>query len=95
MQSKIDRIRLRKTFSHTKPTITIGKNGVTASMIQEAVKQLKASEIIKIRVLKSALKQKSFDVIKNALTEGIDIDMIESRGHNILLYKAFQSHNSK
>ena len=95
MQSKIDWIRLRKTFSHTKPTITIGKNGVTVNLIQEALKQLKTSEIIKIRVLKSALQQNSFDVIKNALVEGIDADLVESLGHNILLYKASQNHNSK
>jgi RNA-binding protein YhbY len=95
MQSKRDRIKLRKTFADTKPTITIGKNGVTVNLIQEALKQLKAKEVIKIRVLKSALHQNSFDVIKNALIEGIDVDLIESRGHNILLYKASQSYNSK
>jgi len=95
MQSKRDRIKLRKTFTDTKPTRTIGKNGVTVNLIQEALKQLKAKEVIKIRVLKSALQQNSFDVIKNALIEGIDVDLVESRGHNILLYKASQSYNSK
>jgi RNA-binding protein YhbY len=43
-------MRIRETFTHTKPTITIGKNGVTVNLIQEALKQLKTSEIIKIRV---------------------------------------------
>ena len=95
MQSKRDRIKLRKTFTDTKPTITIGKNGVTVNLIQEALKQLKAKEVIKIRVLKSALQQNSFDGIKNAFIEGIDVDLVESRGHNILLYKASQSYNSK
>jgi RNA-binding protein YhbY len=94
MQPKIDRIKLRKTFTDTKPTLTIGKNGVTVNLIQEALKQLQASEIIKIRVLKSALQQNSFEVIKNTLIEGIGIDLVESRGHNLLLYKAPQSHNS-
>jgi RNA-binding protein YhbY len=94
MQPKIDRIKLRKTFTDTKPTLTIGKNGVTVNLIQEALKQLQASEIIKIRVLKSALQQNSFEVIKNTLIEGIGIDLVESRGHNLLLYKASQSHNS-
>ena len=88
MLSKKDRIRIRETFSRTKPTITIGKNGVTANLIQEALKQLKTTEIIKIRVLKSALQQNSFDQIKNILIEGIDVDWAESRGHNILVYKA-------
>lgn len=88
MQSKKDRKRLRKAFTHSKPTITIGKNGVTATLIHEALKQFKTNEIIKIRVLKSALQQNSFNVIKNTLLEGIDADLVESRGHNILLYKA-------
>ena len=88
MLSKKDRMRIRETFTHTKPTITIGKNGVTANLIQEALKQLKTNEIIKIRVLKSALQQNSFDEVKNTLIEGIDVDLVESRGHNILVYKA-------
>jgi RNA-binding protein len=88
MQPKISRIKLRKSFTQTKPTITVGKNGVTPNLIREASKQLKVREIIKIRVLKSALQQNSFDVIKNTLVQGIDIDLVESRGHNILVYKA-------
>lgn len=90
MLSKKDRMRIRETFTHTKPTITIGKNGVTVILIQEALKQLKTSEIIKIRVLKSALQHDSFDVVTNTLAEGIDVDLVETRGHNILLYKAPQ-----
>jgi len=88
MQAKISRIKLRKFFTQTKPTITVGKNGVTPNLIQEASKQLKVREIIKIRVSKSALQQNSFDVIRNTLVQGIDIDLVESRGHSILLYKA-------
>ena len=88
MQPKISRIKLRKSFTQTKPTIAVGKNGVTSNLIREASKQLKVREIIKIRVLKSALQQNSFDDIKNTLVQGIDIDLVEARGHNILLYKA-------
>lgn len=90
MQSKKDRIRLRKKFAHIKPTITIGKNGVTDNLIQETLKQLITNETIKIRVLKSALQYNSFDAIKNTLIEGIDVDLVDSRGHNILVYKASQ-----
>lgn len=90
MLSKKDRKRILETFSYTKPTITIGKNGVTANLIQEVLKQLDTSEIIKIRVLKSALQHEPFDVIKNIFIERIDVDLIETRGHSILLYKAPQ-----
>jgi RNA-binding protein len=88
MLSKKDRKRLRKAFTHSKQTIAIGKNGVTATLIHEVLKQLKTNEVIKIRVLKSALQQNSFNVIKNTLLERIDVDLVDSRGHNILVYKA-------
>jgi RNA-binding protein YhbY len=39
---------------------------------------------------KSALQHDSFDVVTNTLAEGIDVDLVETRGHNILLYKAPQ-----
>jgi len=90
MISKKHRMSIRETFTDTKPSITIGKNGVTDNLVQETLKQLTISEIIKIRVLKSALQHETFNAIKNSLAERTDVDLVETRGHTILLYKAKQ-----
>jgi RNA-binding protein YhbY len=90
MISKNHRMSIRETFTDTKPTLSIGKNGVTPNLVQETLRQLNISEIIKIRVLKSALQHETFDAIKNNLIERIHIDLVETRGHTILLYKAKQ-----
>jgi RNA-binding protein len=83
-------MRIRETFTDTKPTLTIGKNGVTNNLVQETLKQLNTSEIIKIRVLKAALQHETFDAIKKNLIERTLVDLVEVRGHTILLYKAKQ-----
>jgi RNA-binding protein len=90
MISKKHRMSIRETFTDTKPTLTIGKNGVTDNLVQEALKQLTISEIIKIRVLKSALQHETFNAIKISLVERTHVDLVETRGHTILLYKAKQ-----
>ncbi len=92
MISKKQQMRLRGLFTHIKPTISIGKNGVTTNLIQEVLKQFKTNEAIKIRVLKSALQHETFKAIRSSLIERIPIDWIEIRGHNILLYKANEEH---
>jgi len=77
-------------MAEEKPTVWIGKNGVTEEVVDEVKKQLKSNEIVKIRILKKAFVQKSLKELTNKLLEQTESELIDARGHTILLYKLRQ-----
>ncbi|MEM2341959.1 MAG: YhbY family RNA-binding protein [Candidatus Bathyarchaeia archaeon] len=70
---------MRKT--PLKPTVHIGKNGVTDAQIKEIIKQLEARGKIKVKVLKTALISETVESIAQKVSSKTDSRIIQIIGH--------------
>jgi len=82
MQSGSKR-ELRKKGSEIKPTVHIGKDGITDGLIEEIKIQVKKHKLVKIRILPSVERQK--DEIANELAARSSSHLVEIRGNTVLL----------
>ena len=79
--------RIKRELSAEKPTIWVGKEGATPQMVNEISRQLEKREIVKVRILKSALKDEEAKSVASKIAEQTSSTLIEVRGHTFLLYK--------
>jgi len=79
--------RIKRELSMEKPTIWVGKEGATPQIVEEISKQLEKREMVKIRVLKSALKEEEAKGIASKIAQQTNSTLIEVRGHTFMLYK--------
>ena len=87
MITKKPKLKIRKEFSIKKPTIWIGKNGITKEFIGQLLKQFEKNEVVKVKILKSFLKiHNTFEVSKKLIKQ-TDSTLIEIKGHNIILFR--------
>jgi RNA-binding protein len=86
MSAKMKR-RIKRRLSGEKPTIWIGKSGVSQEMAKEIKKQLEKREMVKIRILKSALEADETKEIASKIAEQTEASLVEIRGHTFMLYK--------
>jgi RNA-binding protein len=84
--SKIRR-RIKRELSSEKPTIWIGKNGATEQIIAEISRQLEEREMVKIKMLKSALRNKEAKSVASEIAQRTGANLIDVRGHTIMLYR--------
>ena len=56
-------------------------------MIKEVTKQLGAREIIKIKILKTALQEENTKYIAASIAKQTESELIDVRGHTFLLFK--------
>jgi RNA-binding protein len=85
------KVRIKSALSKEKPTVQIGKEGATAEMVAEIEKQLKAREIIKVKILKTALGEQAAQEAKNMATtvaQQAEAELVDIRGHTFMLYKS-------
>jgi len=79
--------RIRHELSVEKPTIWIGKEGVTAQLVSEISSQLKKREMIKAKILKTALKEEKAKDLATRVAAQTESTLVEVRGHTFMLYK--------
>ena len=79
--------RIKRELSAERPTIWVGKGGATPQIVSEISRQLEKREIVKVRVLKSALKDEEVKSVASKIAEETSSTLIEVRGHTLLLYK--------
>jgi RNA-binding protein len=79
--------RIKSTLSSEKPTVHIGKEGITIQVINEVAKQLDAREIIKAKLLKTALKNKKAEELATSIAEQTESELVEVRGYTFILFK--------
>ena len=70
-----------------KPTIRIGKKGVTDEQLKEILKQLEARETVKIKVLRSALANETVENIAKRISTETGSKIIQVIGHTFTLFK--------
>jgi len=79
--------RVKGRLSGEKPTIWIGKGGVSQKLLSEIGKQLDKREMVKIKILKSALVEDEAKRIALHITQQTEASLVEVRGHTFMLYK--------
>lgn len=83
--------RIKSALSAEKPTMNIGKEGATAEIVAEVKKQLKAREIIKVKILKTALSDHAAQEAKqiaSTVAEQAEAELVDVRGHTFMLFKS-------
>ena len=81
------RRRIKRELSSKQPTIWIGKNGATEQVTGEISRQLEKKEMVKIKMLKSALTNKEAKAVASEIAQQTGANLIDVRGHTIMLYK--------
>lgn len=79
--------RIKRRLSGEKPTIRIGKNKVSQELVKEIEKQLEKKEMVKIKILQSALEGDEAKEIASGIAERTGASLVEVRGHTFMLYK--------
>jgi RNA-binding protein len=79
--------RIKAALRTEKPTLHIGKEGATTQIVNEAAKQLDSREMIKAKILKTALQDEETRSIAVKIAEETESELVEVRGHTFLLFK--------
>jgi len=78
---------VRHKLKDEKPTIWIGKDGLTNQLSSEIEKQLNKNKMLKIKILKSALQTETAKDIATKAAEQAGAALVEVRGHIFILYR--------
>jgi len=81
------RRRIKREFSMEKATVRIGKGGVTQQLLEEIDRRLEKNEIVKVKILKSALVERKAKEIASKVAEKTEASLVEVRGHTFILYR--------
>ena len=79
--------RIKRELSEERSTIWIGKNGVSEHLLGEIENQLEKKEMVKVKILKSALAEDEAKGIASQIAERTEAPLVEVRGHTFMLYK--------
>jgi len=87
--------RMRRELTLEKPTIWVGKEGASPQTMNEISKQLEKRKIVKVQILKSALKDDSAKDIASKTAQQTESILIDVRGHTFILHKPRKKRNEK
>ncbi|NIP66553.1 YhbY family RNA-binding protein [Candidatus Bathyarchaeota archaeon] len=79
--------RIKRELSTQRPTVWVGKNGVTEQVIAEISRQLEKSNMVKIRILRSALEDRETQSVASNIAQQTEANLIDVRGHTLILHK--------
>jgi RNA-binding protein len=79
--------RIKRELSVERPTIWIGKGGASQHIIKEIGKQLEKNEMVKIKILKSALGNTTAKQFASKIAAVAEASLVEVRGHTFILYR--------
>ncbi|UCG45805.1 MAG: YhbY family RNA-binding protein [Candidatus Bathyarchaeota archaeon] len=78
---------IKRRLNSERPTIWIGKEGATSQIQGEICRQLEQKEVVKVKMLKTALKDEDAAQIAFRLAQQTESELIDLRGHTFILYK--------
>jgi RNA-binding protein len=81
---------VKHQLAEEKPTIWIGKSGVSQEILREIMKQLNKNKMIKVKILKTALQNDEAKKIALGIASQIGSALIDVKGHTFMLYKRRQ-----
>jgi len=70
-----------------KPTIWVGKAGVSEGLLEEVSRQLDARRAVKVKVQRSALAERTVEDVAVEVAERTGAELIEVRGRTFVLYR--------
>lgn len=79
--------RIKHELSHEKPTVFIGKNGISREVSAEIDGQLERREMLKVRILKTALGEDNAKEIAAKIAQQTESVIVEVKGHTFMLYR--------
>jgi RNA-binding protein len=80
-------LELRGQAASMEASTHVGKNGITPSLVEEVVRQLKDNKLIKVKLLKSAIEATSREELARELAEKTRSELIEVKGNTVVLFK--------
>jgi RNA-binding protein len=80
-------LELRGQAAGMEASTHVGKNGITPSLVEEVVRQLKDNKLIKVKLLKSAIEATSREELARELAEKTRSELIEVKGNTVVLFK--------
>ena len=78
--------RIKRELSAEKPTIWVGKQGAP-QIVNEVSRQLDQKEMVKVKILKSALKSEIAKNVASKIAQETSSTLIDVRGHTFILYR--------
>lgn len=81
------RRRIKREMAHEKPTIWVGKGGVSHDLLMEIERQLEQREMVKVKILKSALDENKAHAVASLIADQTKASLVDVRGHTLVLYK--------
>jgi RNA-binding protein len=78
---------VRHKLKDEKPTVWVGKDGLTPQLSSEIENQLEKKKMLKIKILRSALQQDTAQTIASRAAEQAGASLVEVRGHVFILYR--------
>jgi RNA-binding protein len=79
--------RIKHELSAEKPTVWMGKHGVSQETLAEIEGQLERTEIVKINVLKTAMGGNNARAVAEKTAQQTKSSLVEVRGHTFILYR--------
>jgi RNA-binding protein len=78
---------IRHELSTGGPTAWIGKEGSTPQIVKEISRQLDQREMIKAKLLQTALRDMSAKEVAEQIAKETESILVEVRGHTFILYR--------
>ncbi len=78
---------VRHKLKDEKPTVWVGKEGLTPQLAGEIENQLSKNKMLKIRILQGALQTDTAKAIASRAAEQVGASLVEVRGHVFILYR--------
>jgi RNA-binding protein len=78
---------MKRELSLEQPTIWVGKEGASLQTMNEISRQLEKRKIVKVQILKSALKDESAKGIALKTAQQTESALIDVQGHTFILHK--------
>ena len=79
--------RIKRELTAEKPTIWIGRHGVSHDLLTEINRQLERAETVKIKVLKTAMGGNDAGAVADQTAQLTKLSLVEVRGHTFRLYR--------
>jgi len=79
--------RLQTRSRVTEPTVWVGKDGASEELVKQVANQLKARELVKVKIHKSALAEVEVSGIAEKIAASTRSDLVEILGHTFTVYK--------
>lgn len=79
--------RIKRSFGAERPTVWVGKGGATEQIVGEIDRQLEQSEMVKARILQTALQNEQAKDVAVRIAAQTQSTLVEVRGHTFMLYR--------